>query len=281
MTASLLGRRVLLIRPADKGRVDDPLLTALRAAGAQTTALASTRFAPPADEAALTHTRAQLEAGGVWDWAVFTSPRAVAALAPATAAPWPGLRVAAVGPVTAAALGRAGQTCELALEAGGAAALGRALAPRLTKGARVLLPLGNLARSDLADALVGSGALAQRVEAYRTFASPLAAADLAAFENRPDVILFTSGSGAAALLAGLGEQGLALPLGSVIACLGPRTARDLAALGLRVDVVIPATSGAALVAALAEALAALVPSPISTARQPRPAAALAPPPRGA
>ena len=68
MTASLLGRRVLLIRPVDKGRVDDPLLTALRTAGAQATALASTRFAPPADEAALIHTRAQLEAGGVWAW---------------------------------------------------------------------------------------------------------------------------------------------------------------------------------------------------------------------
>ena len=263
MTFLLAGRRVLLVRPADEGRFEDRLLGALRAAGARAVDVASTRFAPSADEAALARARAELSAGGVWDWAVFTSPRAVTALAPAPAPPWPLLRVAAVGPVTAAALAHAGQATELALEAGGAAALSLALAPRLRSGARVLLPMGNLAAAELEEVLAATGALPRRLEAYRTVPRPLSAADLAALREPSDAIVFTSGSGADSLLAGLRDRGRTLPAAALIACLGPRTASDLAALGLRVDVVSPAPGGAALVAALAEALTGPVASPVS------------------
>ena len=250
MTFLLAGRRVLLVRPADEGRFEDRLLGALRAAGARAVDVASTRFAPSADEAALARARAELSAGGVWDWAVFTSPRAVTALAP-------------VGPVTAAALAHAGQATELALEAGGAAALSLALAPRLRSGARVLLPMGNLAAAELEEVLAATGALPRRLEAYRTVPRPLSAADLAALREPSDAIVFTSGSGADSLLAGLRDRGRTLPAAALIACLGPRTASDLAALGLRVDVVSPAPGGAALVAALAEALTGPVASPVS------------------
>lgn len=284
MTPPLAGRRVLLVRPADEGRVEDRLLAALRAAGAQSVAVASTRFAPPADEAALARARAELSAGGSWDWAVFTSPRAVTALAPAPTPIWPRLRVAAVGPVTAAALARAGQETELALEAGGAAALGIALAPRLRSGARVLLPMGNLAAVELEAALVVAGAHPRRLEAYRTVPRPLSAADLAALREPSDAIVFTSGSGAESLLACLRDRGRTLPAAALIACLGPRTASDLAALGLRVDVVSQAPGGAALVAALAEALTGAVASPVSPPlaleRPPRSVDARHPTPRG-
>lgn len=277
MTRSLAGRRLILVRPA----VADPdrLLSALRAAGARTTALASTGFAPPVDVAALERARVELAAGGAWDWVVFTSPRAVAALIPDAGVAWPEVAVAAVGSATAAALRAAGRAVAL-VGVAGAADLGRALAALLPAHARVLQPAGNLAGEDLQQALAAAGARVTRLESYRTVPRPLTAADLAALGEAPDAIVFTSGSGAAALLAGLRSRGSGLPPNARVACLGPRTARDLAALGLRVDLVSPAADGSALVAALAADLAAVHPA-TDPATAPRAAQTLAPNPRGA
>lgn len=279
MTRSLAGRRLLLVRPEAADSAEDRLLSALQAAGARTTALASTGFAPPADVAALDRARAELAAGGAWDWVVFTSPRAVAAMLPDAGLAWPEVAVAAVGSATADALNAAGRTVALVGSAG-AADLGRILAARLPAGARVLLPAGNLAGQELQQALVAAGAHVTRLEAYRTVPRPLAAADLAALGETPDAVIFTSGSGAAALLEGLRAHGRGLPPGPRVACLGPRTARDLAALGLRVDLISPAADGAALVAALATDLAAIRPAADLTTSS-RSAPALAPKPRGA
>lgn len=279
MTRSLAGRRLILVRPAVADADTDRLLSALQAAGARTTALASTGFAPPADVAALERARVELAAGGAWDWVVFTSPRAVAALIPDAGVTWPEVAVAAVGSATAAALRAAGRAVAL-VGIAGAAELGRALAALLPARARVLQPAGNLAGEDLQQALAAAGARVTRLEAYRTVPRPLAAADLAALGEAPDAIVFTSGSGAAALLASLRARGSGLPPDALVACLGPRTARDLAALGLRVDLVSPAADGSALVAALAADLAAARPAadPVPASRA---AHTLAPNPRGA
>ena len=264
MTAPLAGQRLLLIRPADESRAGDRLKTALQEAGAAVIELASTRFAPPADTTALARTREALASGGAWDWVAFTSPRAAAALAADDAQRWPGVRVAAVGPATTAALIRAGQEVDLTIEEGGSAALGRALRTRLKPGMTVLLPLGDRAGNDLAEALANSGACVERLEAYRTLYRPMTEADLAALPVAADAIVFTSGSGAEAFLTSLKEHGRALPADARIACLGPRTACDLTALGLCAAIVSPTPDGPALVAALVAALAPLVPTSTST-----------------
>lgn len=249
---SLAGRRILLIRPEDPGRGPDRLALALEQAGADCQAIASTRFAPPADGADLARMRENLRQGGAWTWVVFTSPRAVAALDPGDARPWPRVACAAVGPATAAALRAAGQEVVLCQERGGAEALGQRLAARLRPGDRVLLPAGDLAGEALAERLAATGAQVQALVAYRTLPRTLTSVEEAGLRGTADALVFSSGSGAAALLPLLHERVDAGWPGLWVA-LGPRTAADLRGLGLPVGAVAAAPSGAALVTALVRA----------------------------
>lgn len=252
----LAERYLLLVRPEDPDRGPDRLALALRQAGAEVFPIASTRFGPPADPATLNRAREDLRQGGRWDWIAFTSPRSVAALAPETAPPWPNLRCAAVGTTTAAALQAAGQAADLCQDQGGAEALGRLLSAHLRPGERVLLPAGDLADDRLASALTESGARVQVLEAYRTLPRRLAASEREALAAGADALIFTSGSGAAAL-GPLLEARLRNGLPGLWVALGPRTAAELRRLGLPVDAVAAAPSGSALVAALATALGCL------------------------
>lgn len=248
----LAGRRILLVRAEDPGRGPDQLALALEQAGADCQAIASTRFAPPVDGAALARARDDLRQGGAWTWAVFTSPRAAAALDPGDARPWPRVACAAVGPATAAALRAAGQEVALCQEEGGAEALGQRLAARLRPGDRVLLPAGDLAGEALAERLAATGAHVQVLVAYRTLPRSLNAVEEAGLRGAADALVFSSGSGAAALLPFLRER-VAAGWPVLFVALGPRTAADLRGLGLPVGAVAAAPSGAALVTALVRA----------------------------
>lgn len=134
--------------------------------------------------------------------------------------PAPGVRVAAVGPATARALGEVGLVPELVGEAG-AQALARALA--LAPGARVLFPCAENARAELESELSARGVRVERLVLYRTRAR-------AEFEwqAEADVRLYLSPSAVAAASARERQRpGQARRL-----ALGPSTATALAAAGL-------------------------------------------------
>jgi uroporphyrinogen-III synthase len=87
------------------------------------------------------------------------------------------------------------------------------------------------------------------VSAYRTVGVPVSdavRADVAS--GRIAAILVSSGSVARQIAAQLAP----LPEGTVVACIGPRTAFDARAAGLAVDVIAEERSADSLVAALLE-----------------------------
>jgi uroporphyrinogen-III synthase len=73
---------------------------------------------------------------------------------------------------------------------------------------------------------------------------PRVVADVAA--GKVQALLVTSGSVAEQVQAQFGP----VPETTLVACIGPRTAKDAAALGLRVDLVAEAPSAEALIEAL-------------------------------
>jgi uroporphyrinogen-III synthase len=106
------------------------------------------------------------------------------------------------------------------------------------RGQRVLLPRADKARQALAQDLREKGAVVDEVVAYRTTAAP--SGDLQAIfdSGKIDIVTFTSSSTAKNLAAALGEDAVGETLaGTLVACIGPVTARTAQTLGIRVDVV--------------------------------------------
>ena len=180
-----------------------------------------------------------------FDWLVLTSPNGVDAVfermraigldARALGA----VRVAAVGPATAAALDRRSVRADLVPQEATTEALGRALLAGESLGRkRVLLAQADLATPQLADALTKAGAAVEEVAVYRTVRPPALAPEAieALRGGRVDWITFTSSSTVEnflALTAGLGADLEEVRLGTI----GPVTAATLESHGLTPTVV--------------------------------------------
>jgi uroporphyrinogen III methyltransferase/synthase len=115
---------------------------------------------------------------------------------------------------------------------------------------RVLLPRADIATEGLVARLTDLGWEAEDVTAYRTVraAPPPAPIREAIKGGGFDAVLFTSSSTVRNLIGIAGKPHAV----TVIAVIGPETAKTAAEFGLRVDVVAPRPSAAALVDALAE-----------------------------
>jgi uroporphyrinogen-III synthase len=210
---------------------------------------------PPDDGAALSRAGRALQS---YDWIVCASVRSVVALATARAGPWPaGVRTAAVGAHTAAALSAAGASPAPLFGVGdGADALWAGLrdADRW-QGRRVLIATTPGGRRTLADALAAAGAAVDAVETYRMTARAPAAIAAAWAAAAPDAAIVASARTAAALIGAIGAPRLAALHGLV--AIGPATAAALGAAG--VPCAIAARAGfadavAALAALRAEAV---------------------------
>lgn len=215
----LHGLRVLVPRAAGKG---DELAERLRELGAEPLVCPLIAHAPPADMAAFDAALACLHAGA-YSWLIVTSITTVEAIAERVQLPLPvALRIAAVGSATAAACERLlGRTPDAVPERFLAAELPAALGNLVS--VPVLLPNAEIADPALETALSASGALVERVVAYRTVAIP--APDLLpALEAGIDVLLFTSGSTVRAFVEAVGSAGLDHARRCTIACIGPSTA---------------------------------------------------------
>jgi uroporphyrinogen III methyltransferase/synthase len=196
---------------------------------------------------------------GRYQWIAFTSVNAVRAIREKfeeyglDARAFAGVKVAAVGEQSAAALRAFGIVPEL-VPAGEQSAEGLAAQwppydDVLDPINRVLLPRADIATETLVARLTELGWEAEDVTAYRTVraAPPPAPIREAIKGGGFDAALFTSSSTVRNLIGIAGKPHQL----TVIAAIGPQTAKTATEFGLRVDVMAPAPSVTALVDALA------------------------------
>ncbi|MGN6742525.1 MAG: uroporphyrinogen-III synthase [Amnibacterium sp.] len=244
----LRGWTVLVPRGGPWG---DGVAAELRTRGASPVVAPSINFAGTEDSAALTAALGRLEAG-LFDWMSVTSATTVDVLSAHGVRIPERTRVAAVGETTAAALTAAGYRVDFTPRRDNSAAGLLAEWADATGGAealRILALRSDIAKPVLTDGLRASGHEVESVVAYRTVGVPIAPeiiADVAA--GRFDAILVTSGSVANQIALQIGL----VPSRTVLACIGPGTAADAAAAGLRVDLVARERSSASLIRTLEE-----------------------------
>ena len=202
---------------------------------------------------------------GRYQWVAFTSANAVRAVRERfeeyglDARAFAGVKIASVGEQTAAALRAFGIAPDLMPEqeqsAEGLANCWPAYDDVLDPINRVLLPRADIATEGLVARLTALGWEADDVTAYRTVraAPPPAPIREAIKGGGFDAVLFTSSSTVRNLIGIAGKPHSV----TVVAVIGPETAKTAAEFGLRVDVVAPRPSASALVDALAVHGAAL------------------------
>lgn len=246
-TSALAGKRIVITRPRHKA---DSFADKLREHGAIPVLMPTIAIQPPGDPVPLD---AALRDLARYDWAIFTSANTVTHIwarfdaLDAHPAPdaWP--RVAAIGPATAKALRKRGIEPALVPAEHVAEALFAALADRAPlRGARVLLPQGDLARPVLADLLRGAGADVTAVIAYENVPPEI---DPDALAVPLDAITFTSPSTAQNFAAQFDDPFTVIG-DARIACIGPVTADAVRALGFPVHIVAEPHTVNGLVSAL-------------------------------
>jgi uroporphyrinogen III methyltransferase / synthase len=254
-TKPLFGWRVLVPRTKEQS---DEVCDLLRARGAVPEQVPTIAVEPP-------RTPQQMERAvkglvtGRYQWIGFTSVNAVRAIREKfeeyglDARAFAGVKVAAVGEQTAKALRAFGIMPDLVPEgeqsAEGLADAWPAYDDVLDPINRVLLPRADIATETLLGRLTELGWEAEDVIAYRTVraAPPPAPVREAIKGGGFDAVLFTSSSTVRNLIGIAGKPHAV----TVIAVIGPQTAKTAAEFGLRVDVVAEKPSVAALVDALA------------------------------
>jgi len=230
----LYGVRIVVTRPEAKSLVEE-----LERLGAEVTLVPLIEIRP-AEGRALEDA---VDTMGSYDWIVLTSVNGVAAVAQGLAGLGGHARVAAVGPVTAAAIREQGvEPAFVATRASDdiAGGLGD------IDGLRVLLPQADLAEPHLADELRGRGAQVDAVVAYRTILVeppmwgilPLRIAD---------AVVLASGSACRSLAAAGGAGG-----GAMLVCIGPKTAKVAREVGLKVGLVADEATSDGIIRALVD-----------------------------
>ena len=258
----LFGRRVVVTRPrAQAGE----LARLLEDAGAEVILFPTIAIAPPRDPAALERAVA---GAAQQDWIVFTSPNGVRVFFEVFARQerdvreLATVRLAAIGPETAAELGRRHLRADTVPAEYRAEGLIAALAGEDLRGRRFLLPRAAGARAVLPQALTARGARVEEVVAYDAVLpgeADVAGLGAALAARAVDAIAFTSSSTVRNFVTLLGAEQvrrLVCDGRPAIACIGPVTAETARATGLVVAVEPRAYTAPALAAALVEHLRA-------------------------
>lgn len=245
----LAGTRVVVTRAADQAR---DFADALSSAGAEVLTRPLIRIQDAQDTKPLDQAALHIHD---YDWIIFTSANAVGRFVRAlsrrgTRELGGRTRIAAVGPATAEALGRAGLRVSLVPRAHTAEAVAEALVRTgPIAGTHILWPRASAARNDLTRALENAGARVDAIEAYRTAVDAAAARalvrELAA--RGADVLTFTSPS---AVMAFVDAGGAAAVRTASVAVIGPVTAAEARRRGLRVDIETVEHTTAALASAI-------------------------------
>ena len=242
----LVGWRVLVPRGGPWG---DGVAAALRAQGAIPVVAPLINFAPTNDQTTLEAALADL-AAGAFDWLTVTSATTADVLYAYRAVIPAKTRVAAVGETTAAALQSMGYRVDLIPEQDNSAAGMAEQLIGLEPEPRDILTLrSEIAKPVLTRMLVAAGHRVRSVVAYRTVGVPVTERignDVQS--GRINAILVTSGSVAEQVSAQFPD----IPDTTVIAAIGPRTAKDARRAGLSVDVVAERQTVDALIDAVSQ-----------------------------
>lgn len=244
----LTGRTILVAGSEDSV---PRLCEALRAEGATAVPFPTVRIVAPADFAPLDES---LRQWSTFDWIVFTSAHGVEAVADRAHTLHTNLRntrarIAAVGPVTRAALERNG----LPVDAVPREYLTDAILGVMgdVAGKRVLLPRARNSRKSLPDALRAAGAVVAQVEAYDSVPAARPVTD--ALRTAFDYVVFTSASSAENLRALIpAERFDRLLEHTPAAAIGPVAAEAARILGFRIAVVAEDHTIEGLVGSLAK-----------------------------
>lgn len=227
------GLRIIVTRAREQA---GPLSRRLAELGAEPVEAPAIRIALQEETGPLDQAIERLRTGRPgYDWVIFTSQNGVAAFWQRLEALGQdgrvlrGVRVAAIGPATAAALRAQGIEPDYVPEEFVAEAILAGLEDVV--GQRILLPRADIARKVLVEELRAQGAQVDEVAAYRTLPADGPQPDL----GRADVITFTSSSTVRNFVQAVG--GPAALNGLLVACIGPITAATCRQLGLIPDIV--------------------------------------------
>ncbi|HKQ34456.1 MAG TPA: uroporphyrinogen-III C-methyltransferase [Nitrospiraceae bacterium] len=253
-TKPLFGKRVVLTRPQEQAREFSQLLAAY---GAEPVEVPTIQLVPPASWQAIDDAMTRLS---TYQWLIFTSVNGVRPFmdrlhaAGKDARALANLRLCAIGPRTAKELGAYGLTPDVIPNEFQAEGVIAALASVGIRGSRILIPRAEVAREILPDQLRELGATVEVIPVYRTI---VPAVDIASLtqqlqDGQVAVVTFTSSSTVRNFVELFGGRDRVRPLlaGTVVACIGPITARTAEEYGVTVTV-MPAEN---TVPALAEAI---------------------------
>ncbi|ALX65811.1 uroporphyrinogen-III synthase [Microbacterium sp. XT11] len=225
------GWRILVPRGGPWG---DGVAASLRAQGAVPVVAPLINFAPTTDQAALDAALAKL-AAGEYDWLTITSATTVDVLYAHRAVVPSTTKIAAVGETTAAALQAVGYEVALVpAQDNSAEGMAHQLIALEPEPRRILTLRSEIAKPVLTKSLLKAGHHVDSVVAYRTVGVPVTERILRDVQNgRINAILITSGSVAEQVR----EQFPDIPEETLLAAIGPRTARDARKAGLPISVV--------------------------------------------
>jgi uroporphyrinogen III methyltransferase/synthase len=225
--ADLRAKRVVVTRAeSDNG----PLSSELRELGLQV-------LLWPAVSVAIAETGPLEAALGTiheFDWIVFASRYAVAAVIERIPVPPANLRVAAVGQATGQVLRQRGWPVDLLPDDANAAALVSAFATKPMQDTKVLFPASSRALPTIAVGLTQLGAAVTQVEAYRTEPASLDADACRSWIERDAIgaVTFASPSAVVELEHSLGKAHFDRLLATTkVVAIGPTTARELGEYG--------------------------------------------------
>ncbi|WP_437583756.1 uroporphyrinogen-III synthase [Paramicrobacterium sp. CJ85] len=229
----LKGWRVLVPRGGPWG---DGVAAELRERGATPVIAPMINFAATAEPEILSAALEDLVAGE-FDWLTVTSATTVDVLYSQNIKIPQSTKIAAVGETTAAALQAVGYHVDLLPEKDNSAKGMVAQLTALESEPKKFLTLrSEIAKPVLTQGLIDAGHDVRSVVAYRTVGEPVTPKVLEdVASGRTNAILVTSGSVAEQVV----EQFSPLPSATLIAAIGPRTAKDAEKAGLTVHIVSP------------------------------------------
>lgn len=247
----LIGRSVVVTRTRDQS---PELARHLREAGADVVIAPTIRIGEPADGGAAL--RAAVADVSSYDWVVLTSPNGAARFCNELrdGRDLAGVKVAVIGPGTAASMRSARITADLIPPHFVAESLLEVFPDPPDGGGRVLLARAAVARDVLPDGLRAKGWDVDVVEAYRTESVDYDDETRARVRSA-DAVTFTSSSTAEHFVAAMGgPEAAAAGAPPVVSCIGPVTAATARELGLTVTAEAEVHSIAGLVTSVIDAL---------------------------